>query len=85
MPQSKIDQVLEEIRIVRQIIMGNGKPEDGLVFRLRQVENEIKGLKKEDDRLANKLARVSDLTHKWLIRLALYGLGGQQFYQHVIK
>ena len=34
-------QILKKVNILSTILVGNGKPEDGIVFRLKELENAI--------------------------------------------
>ena len=60
MPDSKIDQVLKLVQNINLILLGNGKPENGLCFRLKQLENSHNQLINTVDGQQNFCKQVQD-------------------------
>lgn len=60
------DQVLIEIRQIRQLLTGNGDPEQGIIFRLCQVERAVDQLDEDikDISTANNQRLVGCSTKK---------------------
>lgn len=48
---SKLDDVISKIEDIHKIITGGDRPEEGLCFRLVQIEQNVKDYHEEDERM----------------------------------
>lgn len=92
-------QLLKEIKDIKEILTGNGKVEDGIIFRMRMMEKEFKthcinsekkieaianGQRiKKDGKILN--ARTKDLMVVWGIRIILAWLGLDKVIEYLPK
>lgn len=64
------DSFSREIETIKTILNGNGKPEQGIVFRLAILEEHIKKFTPKN--------KTTDQINKWLIRIAVFSLAGHE-------
>lgn len=86
MSESKIDQVLEQLKTLNLILLGNGTPERGIVYRTARIEEKLedhlvdcnKNGKSAAKPILGIPASIRDLVWKTAIRLGIIFLLGKE-------
>lgn len=83
---SKIDQVLEQLKTLNTILLGNGTPERGIVYRTAKIEEKLEDHLADCKKNKNVNAKsilgippeIRDLVWKTAIRLGIIFLLGKE-------